>query len=116
MWFSKLRYSLWYNANYDQVTIQNKPADCNFFHAPMGGKGCHYDRQVSTVRVGPGTNPWGGQSISYDEGITWTQTAKNQNGDPIVSNDGGKSWSTEFVPSFTKPEVNVSWEKKDDDN
>jgi hypothetical protein len=113
LWNSKLRISLWYSVGYEQVTIQKEPTDCNFFHAPMGNKDCHYDRQVSTVRVG--TNQWGGQSISYDEGKTWTQTAKSQNGDPIVSNDGGKSWSTEFVPPLTKPEVVLSWEKKDDE-
>jgi hypothetical protein len=112
LWNTKFRYALWYGVNADQVTIEKKPTDCSFFRAPMGGKDCHYDRQVSTVRVG--TNQWGGQSISYDEGKNWTQTAKNQNGDTIVSNDGGKSWSTEFVPPITKPEVVVSWEKKED--
>ena len=112
LWNSKIRYSWWYSVPYDQVTVQKNPTDCNFFHAPMGSKDCDYDREVSTVRVG--TNQWGGQSISYDEGKTWTQTAKNQNGDPIVSNDGGKSWSTEYVPPTTQPQVNVSWEKKDD--
>jgi hypothetical protein len=113
LWNSKLRYAWWYGVNADQVTIEKKPADCNFFRAPLGGKGCNYNRQVNRVKVG--SNVWGGQSISYDGGDTWTQTAKNKDGDPIVSNDGGKTWSTEFVPPFTKPEVTVSWEKKDDD-
>jgi hypothetical protein len=114
MWNSKLRYSLQRGVDYDQVTIQKKPPDCNFFHAPLGSKDCHYDPQVSTVQVGVGTNLWGGQSISYDEGNTWLRTAKNANGDPIVSNDDGKSWSLNSVPPFTKPQVIVSWEKKDD--
>jgi hypothetical protein len=114
MWNSKLRYSWWYNVGYDQVTMNNKPTDCNFFHAPLGGKDCHYDRQVSIVKVD--SNVWGRQSISCDNGNTWTQTTKNKDGDPIVPNDGGKSWSIEFVPPFTKPGVVVGWEKKDDDN
>jgi hypothetical protein len=113
MWNNKLRYSLWYEVDYAQVTIEKKPADCNFFHAPMGGKGCHYDRQVNVVKVS--SNVWGGQSISYDNGNTWQQTSKNRNGDPIVSNDAGTTWTTDFVPPFTKPGVFVSWEKKDDD-
>src|SRR5712691_9995158 len=85
MWNSKLRYSLWYSVDYDQVTIQKKPTDCNFFHAPLGDKDCHYDPKVSTVQIGVGTNLWGGQSISYDEGTTWIRTAKNANGEPTVS-------------------------------
>jgi hypothetical protein len=115
MWFSKTRISWWYGVSTDQVTIEKKPPDCDFFHAPLGDKSCHYDSQMSTVQVGVGTNLWGGQSISYDEGNTWIRTARNANGDPIVSNDDGKSWSLNSVPPFTKPQVIVSWEKKDDD-
>jgi hypothetical protein len=114
MWHSKLRYSMWYGVDYDQVTIEKKPADCNFFHAPLGDKDCHYDPQVNVVKV-DNSNAWGGQSISYDDGKTWIHTAKSQNGDRIVSNDGGKTWSTAFVPSFTKPGVVVTWGKKDED-
>jgi len=51
MWHSKLRYAWWYNVNYDQVTIQKRPTDCDFFHAPVGDKDCHYVRQVSKIQV-----------------------------------------------------------------
>lgn len=114
LWHSKLRYSMWYGIGYDQVTLDKKPPDCNFFHAPMGDKDCHYNTQVSVIKV-DNSNAWGGQSISYDNGNTWTHTAKNQYGMPIVSHDGGTTWSTDFVPPFTKPGVVVTWEKKDDD-
>jgi hypothetical protein len=29
---------------YDQV--DHRPTDCDFFHAPMGHKDCHYEREV----------------------------------------------------------------------
>jgi hypothetical protein len=51
MWNSKLRYAWWYNVGYDQVTIQKKPTDCNFFHAPLGDKDCHYESHVGGVQV-----------------------------------------------------------------
>jgi hypothetical protein len=114
LWHNKLRYSLWYSVDYAQVTVEKKPKDCNFFHAPMGDKDCDYDPHVSVIKV-DNSNMWGGQSISYDNGETWTHTAKGKDGSRIVSNDGGKTWSTDFVPPFTKPGVVVTWEKKDDD-
>jgi hypothetical protein len=114
MWWIKTRISLWYSVAYDQVTIEKQPKDCNFFHAPLGGKDCHYDPHVSIVKV-DNSNLWGGQSISYDNGENWIHKSKSQNGDAIVSTDGGKSWSPDFVPPFTKPGVVVTWEKKDDD-
>jgi hypothetical protein len=93
MWNSRLRYSWWYNVGYDQVTIQKKPTDCNFFHAPMGSKDCHYDRMVSTIQV------------------------KTENSDPArypvnyVSFDGGKTWIVDDATPPTKPQVIVSWER-----
>src|SRR5437899_2068914 len=51
MWHSKTRYAWWYGVNTAQVTIEKKPKDCNFFHAPLGDKDCHYDIQVSTIRT-----------------------------------------------------------------
>lgn len=112
IWYGKTRYVIQYGASYDQVTIGNEPHDCTFMRSPIGGKGCHYNREVSTVRVQ--ANRWGGQSISYDEGKTWTQTATSTNGYPIVSRDDGKTWSTDDVPPHTEPGVFVSWVKEDD--
>ena len=114
-WYSKTRLSFWYGVGSDQVTIDKEPHDCNFWHSPIGGKGCKYDRQVSTVQVKP--NRWGGQSISYDEGKSWTQTGKSAEGSyPIESNDDGKTWATlggTIMPE-TKASVNVGWSKVDD--
>jgi hypothetical protein len=112
-WHSKLRYSLQYGVSYSQVTIGKKPTDCTFLRAPMGDKDCHYDREVSTIKVE--TNQWGGQSISWDDGKTWTQTATGQSGVPIKSEDNGKTWSADFVPPHMEPEVDVGWMKVDED-
>jgi hypothetical protein len=112
MWHSKFRYTVQYGVTYDQVTIEKAPYDCNFLHAPIGGKGCHYERQVTASTVKG--NQWGGQDISYDDGKTWIRKAKNANGDPIVSFDDGKTWSISSDTGKASPSVSMSWEKKDD--
>jgi hypothetical protein len=42
---------LWYAVEYkvspDKVYIAPKPTDCDFLHAPMGLKDCHYERIVA---------------------------------------------------------------------
>lgn len=52
-----------------KVHIESRPHDCEFLTAPMGSKHCHYDRQVTTVRI---RQVGAGQLISYDEGKTWS--------------------------------------------
>jgi hypothetical protein len=51
------------------IFIEKKPADCDFMTAPIGNKGCSYERQVSTVRWAK--SDAGVQLRSYDEGETW---------------------------------------------
>ena len=112
MWHSKFRYSVQYDVSEDQITIDKEPNDCNFLHAPLGGKGCHYERQVTASRVK--SNQWGGQDVSYDDGKTWTRYAKSTSGEPIVSFDDGKTWTESSDTSNKKPSVSVYWVKKDD--
>lgn len=95
-WHSKMRYSWWYDVNYDRVTVEKEPRDCNFFRAPMGDKGCHYDRQVSTVRV---------KAVYLD----FQRGSVNQ-----VSFDEGKTWVVDDAKPPTKPQVIVSWERVED--
>ena len=47
-WHSKARYSMQYNVDSDHVFVNDEPTDCNFMRAPLGTKGCHYDRIVQT--------------------------------------------------------------------
>lgn len=43
----RLWYSMSANASWKNVDIQKRPPDCDFFHAPVGGKGCRYVKQSS---------------------------------------------------------------------
>jgi hypothetical protein len=95
LWHSKMRYAWSYDVSSDQVTIEKKPKDCNFFRAPMGEKGCHYDRQVNTVRV---------KTVYLD---------LNRGSVNYVSFDDGKTWAVDTNPP-TKPRVEVSWERIED--
>jgi hypothetical protein len=40
----------WYSVEYwvspDKVYVDSKPTDCDFWRAPMGTKGCHYEEVV----------------------------------------------------------------------
>jgi hypothetical protein len=42
-------YSLRYRVPSDKVYIDPEPKDCDFWHAPVGFKECHYEKQVSPV-------------------------------------------------------------------
>jgi hypothetical protein len=48
------RYGLdevWYATKYcaptEKVTIYHRPTDCDYYHAPIGYKDCHYEREVN---------------------------------------------------------------------
>jgi hypothetical protein len=67
---TKLRYAVQYGINTDQVTIATEPADCDFMHAPLGQKDCHYEKTVLVIKRGTDTKS-SRPIISYDEGRTW---------------------------------------------
>jgi len=97
IWHAKWRYAATYDIPSSQVYVQDKPHDCAFLAAPLGEKYCHYERTVSVTR--------------------W---ATSQTGNPIVSYDDGKTWSSfdpagEKVPQYsTVKAVYIGWEKKED--
>jgi hypothetical protein len=67
---------------------------CNWNHAPLGDKACHYEKSVFTTR--------------------WAQSTA---GKPIVSYDDGKTWNEFSAPpnaEIPSEFVNVIWEKKTD--
>jgi hypothetical protein len=45
-WLGPAVYSIKYAVSADKIHVDPKPADCNFWHAPVGKKGCHYQRVV----------------------------------------------------------------------
>jgi len=97
IWHSKWRYALSYGIQSSNVYVQDQPHDCAFFAAPLGTKYCHYERTASITR--------------------W---ATSQTGNPIISYDDGKTWSTfdpapEHAPQYpTVKAVFIGWEKKVD--
>jgi hypothetical protein len=97
-WHSKVRYFVQYGLpqgpNWDQVTKEKAPHDCEWLKAPLGEKYCHYDAVVSSGR------------ISKD----------SKTGNPIWSSDDGKTWSWYDAtnPSRVMPHVYVGWEKVED--
>jgi hypothetical protein len=42
-------YSFEYTVNSKQVHVEKMPEDCDFSHAPLGSKGCHYEKRISPV-------------------------------------------------------------------
>jgi len=76
MWNSRFIFSLRYNVPSEQVTIDEKPHDCDFLHAPLGDKGCSYVRDVTVIKTG--TNAAGEHFVTYDEGKTWSPDPQQQ--------------------------------------
>jgi hypothetical protein len=97
-WHSKARFYMQYGLtrglNWEEVTKEKEPHDCEWLKAPLGDKYCHYDAVVSSVR------------ISKD----------SKTGNPIWSSDDGKTWSwyDAASPSRVMPHVYVGWEKVED--
>ncbi|MGD1073064.1 MAG: hypothetical protein ABSB15_23340 [Bryobacteraceae bacterium] len=88
IWYSKLRYAIQYTTPYSQVSKDKEPHDCDWLKAPLGDKECHFEIQVNTVR-----------------------TARNAQGQPIVSFNEGETWVLDEATPPTKSQVFISWKK-----
>jgi hypothetical protein len=77
VWYGKWRYAVQYSIDASKVQINSQPHDCDFLTAPLGEKNCHYERSVSTVRWA--TSTLGQPIISLDEGKTWTTFTPDAN-------------------------------------
>jgi hypothetical protein len=42
-----VRYATEYSVDQSHVFIEKKPTDCDWGHAPIGSKDCHYDKAVA---------------------------------------------------------------------
>ena len=45
-WVGPSVYSIKYALSADKIYLDPKPPDCDFWHAPVGNKGCHYQSVV----------------------------------------------------------------------
>jgi hypothetical protein len=45
-WTDKAWHSVWNNANFSDITVNKRPKDCDFTHAPIGDKGCSYEKKA----------------------------------------------------------------------
>jgi hypothetical protein len=47
----KIKYSAEYSVEPSQIHWNDKPTDCDFMHAPLGEKSCHYKKTVSAYNA-----------------------------------------------------------------
>jgi hypothetical protein len=45
-WVGPSVYSIKYAVSADKIYVDPQPTDCDFWRAPLGTKGCHYQRAV----------------------------------------------------------------------
>jgi hypothetical protein len=43
-WLGPSVYSIKYAVSAEKIYLDPRPTDCDFWHAPVGKKGCHYQR------------------------------------------------------------------------
>lgn len=94
VWFawlddSKLRYDIQYDA---EVTVDDKPKDCDFLTSPLSRKNCKYEKRVSATLYG----------------------SDDTTGKPVISYDGGDTWEWNEDGPLSGGYVTVYWEKVDD--
>jgi hypothetical protein len=105
---NKAWYSLKYSVFPDAVHIDAQPSDCDFMHAPLGSKGCHYKAVVTAYNAT-------GAVVGGDDAPKYSHDTKT--GKPIISYDNGKTWdwlTAGDVPDPVIKSVIVTWVKATD--
>jgi hypothetical protein len=46
-WTDKVWYAVRYDAAFADITVGERPADCDFMRAPLGDKGCKYKKRIT---------------------------------------------------------------------
>lgn len=46
-WTDRVWYSARYDVSFANVTVEKRPRDCDFLHAPVGNKECDYEKGTS---------------------------------------------------------------------
>jgi hypothetical protein len=52
-WTDKVWHSIKDDADFRSVTVEKRPLDCDFLHAPLGGKGCEYEKRTLVQPASP---------------------------------------------------------------
>jgi hypothetical protein len=95
---SNLAYRAQYpSARAEDIKVQSKPIDCDWDYAPLGRKGCHYEKRVVVIKHSISTQNL--PIVSYDDGKTWT--VEDRTGTSHAANERYE-------------EVSVTWEKVQD--
>ena len=99
----RIKWCFRYVVAFDNVTIEHRPTLCDWGHAPLGKKGCHYESVI--VRKSINLSTEGKPIVSYDAGKTWKKP-------PF---DFSASELAELRLDRQRAEfVHVRWEKKED--
>lgn len=104
---------VWYSTKYDvprsKVAWKARPSDCDWLHAPLGGKSCHYKKTVTAYNEA-------GVPIGGDGALIFSRA--KDSGRPIFSLDGGKTWhllpADAPDPDTKAKRVEINWERIDD--
>jgi len=75
-------YALRYETDSDRIHVAPKPGDCDFLHAPIGLKGCHYEKSVQVMRYSKDVQT-GRPTVSYDDGKTWNLLPEGEKPGPV---------------------------------
>jgi hypothetical protein len=109
-WTDPILYSMEYSINSGQVHWNAKPTDCDFIHAPLGDKACHYKKTVTAYDAA-------GYVVAGDDAPKYGHDTNT--GKPIISYDNGKSWNwlptdAPATPDLTVKRVEIDWVKVTD--
>lgn len=108
-WTDPIKCSFIYDkVNSSNVLYTEKPKDCDFIHAPLGDKGCHYKKVVRGFNAA-------GYRIVGDDAPRYSNDSQTHKA--IVSYDNGKT--RDFLPDGERVDnvvvkVEVDWVKVTD--
>jgi hypothetical protein len=105
----------WYELRYSDsvnVTVQDKPQDCDYDFSPLGKKGCHYEKLVTVVTTEP--NNWGGKEVFIGGEVILNTSKDIHTGLTITSVDLGKTWDVNTNYAVPQDHVDVDWVRRTD--
>lgn len=100
----QLKYVVMYGAPVKDISIETKPTSCDWGRAPMGDKGCHYEKVVHVTRWD--VSEEGKGIFSEDDGKTWKPYT--------FAGVEGVKLTPEAARKFKTSFVTITWEKKED--